>query len=290
MKQKGLGAGLSAILGDRAMEEQSSDFLYLPLSKVEANADQPRKQFDEVALQELAQSIREHGLVSPITVRRLPTGYYQIVAGERRWRASRLAGLQEVPCRIVDVDDKEAMEISLIENLQREDLNPLEEAEGYQRLMEEFGLTQEETANRVGVSRPAVANAIRLLGLGKEIKEFLEQGTLSAGHARALLKLKNLDHQLNLAQKVIQEGLSVRQVEKQADQWAAEKAPAPVKPKPFVDYTREVEERLTKCLGRKVKIVAGKKGGRLELDYYDSDDLEAVIDALGSLKLGEGIH
>ena len=286
---KGLGAGLSAILGDGALEEeQSSDFLYLPISKVEANADQPRKQFDEVALQELSQSIQEHGLVSPITVRRLPTGYYQIVAGERRWRASRLAGLQEVPCRIIEVGDKEAMEISLVENLQREDLNPLEEAEGYQRLMEEFGLTQEETATRVGVSRPAVANAIRLLGLGKEIKGFLEQGVLSAGHARALLKLKNVDHQLTLARKVIQDGLSVRQTEKQADQWALEKAPVPEKPRPFVDYTREVEERLTKCLGRKVKIIAGKKGGRLELDYYDSDDLEVVIDALGSLKLGEG--
>jgi len=288
---KGLGAGLGAILGEGAMEaDHLSDFNYLPISKVEANPNQPRKQFDEIALQDLTQSIKEHGVLSPLTVRKLSSGYYQIIAGERRWRAARQAGLMEIPCRIMEVDEKEAMEISLVENLQREDLNPLEEAEGYQRLMDEFGLTQEEAATRVGVSRPAVSNAIRLLGLGKEIKEFLEQGVLSAGHARALLKVKGAVGQLSLAQKVIQEGMSVRQTEKQADHWgpAAEKSAAQPKKEPFVDYTRDVENQLTKSLGRKVKIIAGKKGGRVELDYYDSDDLEVVINALSSLKLGEG--
>ncbi|MCL2368690.1 MAG: ParB/RepB/Spo0J family partition protein [Oscillospiraceae bacterium] len=288
----GLGTGLGAILGESAiMEEQQpqqTDFVYLPISKVEANALQPRKYFDEISLAELAESIREHGVLQPLTVRKLDTGYYQIIGGERRWRAARLAGLAELPCRVIEADDRLATELALIENLQREDLNPLEEAEGYKVLIEEFGLTQEEAAQRVGKSRPAVANAMRLLGLCKEVKEFLEQGVLSAGHARALLKLKNQDHQLALAQKVIQEGLSVRQAERQADRADQEKKPVPVKAKPFVDYTQEVETRLTRSLGRKVKIVAGRKRGRLEIDYYNPDDLEIVIKALDSLNLAKG--
>jgi len=287
----GLGTGLDAIFGEGTLDlEAQGDFTFLPISKVEANVNQPRKHFDKIALQELTESILEHGIIQPLTVRKLPSGYYQIIAGERRWRAARQAGLHEVPCRVLDADDLLATEIALIENLQREDLNPLEEADGYQVLVEEFGLTQEEVANRVKKSRPAVANALRLLGLGKEIKEFLEQGVLSAGHARALLKLKDGDRQLALAQKIIQEGLPVRQAEKLADRWGRDApAPSPVpKAKPLVDYTREAESRLTKSLGRKVKIVAGKKVGRLEIDYYGSDDLEVVIKALESLRLGKG--
>jgi len=291
----GLGSGLEAIFGEAAFgndttpaAEKSTDFVYLPISKVEANIDQPRKHFDEGALHELAESIREHGVIQPLTVRKLSSGYYQIIAGERRWRAARLAGLKEVPCRVMDADEQKRTEIALIENLQREDLNPLEEAEGYKHLVERFGLTQEEVANRVGKSRPAIANALRLLSLSKDIKPFLENGELSAGHARALLKVRGGDEQRALAQKVIGEGLSVRQTERLADKWGKEETEKPEKPKPFVDYTKEVENRLTRSLGRKVKIVAGSKKGRLEIDYYDPDDLEIVIQALDSLKLAKG--
>ena len=279
----GLGTGLGAIFGDAALE--SEDFIHLPISKVESNADQPRKRFEETALSELSDSIREHGVISPLTVRKLDSGYYQIIAGERRWRAARMAGLVEVPCRIVEADDRKVMEIALIENLQREDLNPLEEAEGYKTLVNEFGLTQEEAAKRVGKSRPAVANAMRLLGLPVEIKEFLEQGVLSAGHARAILQKKTEKEQIALAEKVIKDGLSVRETEVRANKKEKTEKPAP--PKPFVDYTEEVENRLTKSLGRKVKIVAGRKKGRLEIDYYDLDDLDVVIRALESLRLGK---
>ena len=283
----GLGTGLGAIFGEAALSnDDQTDFIHIPISKVEANRNQPRKHFDEVALQELVDSIKEHGIISPLAVRRLDSGYYQIIAGERRWRAARQAGLIEVPCRILEADDQKVAELALIENLQREDLNPLEEAEGYKVLIEDFGLTQEEAARRVGKARPTVANALRLLGLGKEVKEFLEQGVLSAGHARALMKVKHQDRQLILAQKVVEEGLSVRQAERLAERFNQEEKP--VKPKPFVDYTKEVENRLSRSLGRKVKIVAGRKRGRLEIDYYDPDDLEVVIDALESLKLAKG--
>lgn len=278
----GLGTGLGAIFGDLAME--ADDFIHLPISKVESNADQPRKRFEETALAELSDSIREHGVISPITVRKLESGYYQIIAGERRWRASRMAGLSEVPCRIIEADDRKVMEIALIENLQREDLNPLEEAEGYKTLIGEFGLTQDEAAKRVGKSRPAVANAMRLLGLPDEVKVFLENGELSAGHARAILQKKSEKEQLELAKKVIQEGLSVRQTEVRATK--KEKVEKGAVEKPFVNYTAEVEDRLSKSLGRRVKIVAGRKQGRLEIDYYDADDLEVVIKALETLRLG----
>ena len=286
----GLGTGLEAIFGEAAIaeEKQPEDFVYLPISKVEANVDQPRKYFDEGTLHELAESIREHGIIQPLVVRKLDSGYYQIIAGERRWRAARLVGLREIPCRIMSADDQMLTEIALIENLQREDLNPLEEAEGYKTLVETFGLTQEEVATRVGKSRPAVANALRLLSLGKDIKTLLEGGQLSAGHARALLKVRGREEQMTLAQKIIQEGLSVRQAERLSDKWGQEEKTPPAKPKPFVDYTREVENRLTRSLGRKVKIVAGRKKGRLEIDYYDPDDLEIVINALDSLKLAKG--
>jgi len=292
--KSGLGTGLEAIFGDAAFDhakestEAARDFVYLPISKVEANIDQPRKHFDEGALHELSESIREHGVIQPLTVRKLSSRYYQIIAGERRWRAARLAGLKEIPCRVMDADEQKRTEIALIENLQREDLNPLEEAEGYKHLVEDFGLTQEEVASRVGKSRPAVANALRLLSLSKDIKPFLETGELSAGHARALLKVRGSEEQRALAQKVIGEGLSVRQTERLADKWGKEEVEKPEKPKPFVDYTREVENRLTRSLGRKVKIIAGRKKGRLEIDYYDPDDLEVVIEALDSLKLAKG--
>jgi len=285
----GLGAGLGAIFGEAAVTDPNQvDCIYVPISRVEANRSQPRKYFDEVALQELAESIKEHGVISPLTVRKLESGYYQVIAGERRWRAARQAGLKEIPCRVLDADEKTVTEIALIENLQREDLNPLEEAEGYKVLMEGYGLTQEEAAQRVGKARPTVTNALRLLLLGKEVKEFLEQGVISAGHARALMKVKGHDRQLALAQKIVEEGLSVRQVERLAERFNQEITEKPEKEKPFVDYTKEVEERLARSLGRKVKIISGRKRGRLEIDYYDPDDLEVVIEALDSLKLAKG--
>jgi len=289
----GLGTGLGAIFGEAAMESDQTDFVYLPISKVEANREQPRKYFDQIALAELTESIREHGILDPLLVRKLASGYYQIIAGERRWRAAREVGLKELPCRVIEADDRLAMELALIDNLQRENLNPLEEAEGYKTLMENFELKQEEVANRVGKARSTVANALRLLDSAEEIKAFLEQGTLSAGHARALLKLKEKE-QLALARKIIDEGLSVRQTERFADRIGKAKDgkdPAPsavAKPKPFVDYTREAEDTLTRSLGRKVKIISGKKRGWLEIDYYDADDLEVVIRALESLKLSKG--
>ena len=211
---KGLGKGLGALLGDFS-EEPASDSAYrlLPIYKVEPNPDQPRHDFDEEELQALSESIAVHGVIQPLTVREMPNGYYQIIAGERRWRAARLANVSDVPVIVVEADDKKAMELALIENLQRQDLNPVEEALGYQSLIEEYGLTQEEAAARVGKSRPAVANALRLLGLCPEVLELLKSGTLSAGHARAVLTLKTEKQQQEAAKKIIALSLSVRQAE-----------------------------------------------------------------------------
>ena len=184
---RGLGRGLGALLGDAALQTESADSLYLPISQVESCAGQPRKHFDDAALADLADSIREHGIIQPLTVRKLASGYYQIIAGERRWRAARLAGLTQVPAIVIEADDRKAMELALIENLQREDLNPIEEAEGYKTLIETYHMTQEDAAATVGKSRPAVANATRLLALSEQVLKLVEDGTLSAGHARALL-------------------------------------------------------------------------------------------------------
>ena len=234
--QKGLGKGLGALLGDFGDEPQDrSAYQTLPIYKVEPNPDQPRKDFDPEELENLAESIRVHGLIQPLTVREMPNGYYQIIAGERRWRASRLAKLSEVPVVILEADDKKAMELALIENLQRQDLNPVEEALGYKSLMEDYGLTQEEAASRVGKSRPAVANALRLLSLNPEVLELVRSGSLTAGHARAIASLKSEKKQLDAAKKVIALSLSVRQTETLCKNM--EKEPAPKKEEVFaVDY------------------------------------------------------
>ena len=201
---KGLGKGLGALLGDFTEEiQENSPYQKLPIYKVEPNPDQPRSDFDEEELQALADSIEEHGIIQPLTVRQLDSGYYQIIAGERRWRAARLANLSEIPVVIIEADDRKAMELALIENLQRQDLNPVEEALGYQSLMEDYGLTQDEAAKRVGKSRPAVANSLRLLGLCPEVLEKLRKGELTAGHARAILTLKTEKKQLEAAKKII---------------------------------------------------------------------------------------
>ena len=282
--QKGLGKGLGALLGDFADEPQEkSAYQSLPIYKVEPNPDQPRKEFDPEELENLAESIRVHGLIQPLTVREMPMGYYQIIAGERRWRAARLAKLSEVPVVVIDADDRKAMELALIENLQRQDLNPVEEALGYKTLREDYGLTQEEAAARVGKSRPAVANALRLLGLNPEVLELVRTGSLTAGHARAIAGLKSEKKQLEAAKKVIALSLSVRQTETLCKNM--EKEPAPKKEEVFaVDYVAECEKSLSKHLGRGVKIVNGKRKGRFELEFYGQEDLQKLLDALMKLE------
>ena len=283
--QKGLGKGLGALLGDFNEEPlEKSAYQKLPIYKVEPNPDQPRRDFDEEELQALADSIAEHGIIQPLTVRELSSGYYQIIAGERRWRAARLAQLQEVPVVIIEADDKKAMELALIENLQRQDLNPVEEALGYRTLMEDFGLTQEDAAKRVGKSRPAVANALRLLGLCPEVLEKVRTGALSAGHARAVLTLKTEKKQLEAAQKMIALGLSVRQAELLCKNMSKEAPPVKEPAVLKVDYVAECEKQLSKHLGRGVRIVNGKRKGRFELEFYGQEDLQILLDTLMKLQ------
>ena len=282
---KGLGKGLGALFGDFPEESvEKSPYQLLPIHKVEPNKNQPRQDFDEEELEALSESISVHGVIQPLTVRELSSGYYQIIAGERRWRAARMANLTEIPAVIIEADDKKAMELALIENLQRQDLNPVEEALGYQTLMTEHGLTQEEAAGRVGKSRPAVANALRLLNLCPEVLDKVRSGQLSAGHARAVLSLKTEKKQKEAAQKIIALGLSVRQAELLCKNMAKE--PAPVKEEPVlkVDYVAECEKQLSKHLGRGVKIVNGKRKGRFELEFYGQEDLQVLLDALMNIK------
>ena len=282
--QKGLGKGLGALLGDAYEESaEKSPYQLLPLHKVEPNRSQPRQDFDEEELEALAESIRTHGVIQPLTVRPLDSGYYQIIAGERRWRTSRMAGLSEIPAVIIEADDKKAMELALIENLQRQDLNPIEEALGYESLMRDYGLTQDETSQRVGKSRSAVANALRLLNLCPDVLEKVRSGDLSAGHARAVLSLKAEKQQKEAAQKIIALGLSVRQAELLCKNMGKEKVVLP-EPPLKVDYIGECEKQLSKHLGRGVKIVSGKRKGRFELEFYGQDDLQNLLDAL--MKLG----
>ena len=283
----GLGKGLGALLGDAANQTEAEQSLYLPISKVESYANQPRKHFDEESLAELADSIREHGILQPLTVRRLSTGYYQIVAGERRWRAARLAGLTEVPAIIIEADDRKMTELALIENLQREDLNPIEEAEGYRSLMDGYHMTQEEAAARVGKSRSAVANALRLLGLCSEVRKLVEDGQLSGGHARALLPLP-AEEQKKAAQTILQAGLSVRQTEALVKRLTAAEKEKPTPDPDAVDYTRIAATELSDKLGRGCRIVPGRKKGRIELDYYGVDDLNELLEALALIKRRNG--
>ena len=282
--QKGLGRGLGALLGDFDQEiTEKSPYQLLPIHKVEPNRSQPRQDFDEEELQSLSESIALHGVLQPLTVRQLPSGYYQIIAGERRWRAARMAGLSEVPVVVIEADDKKTMELALIENLQRQDLNPVEEALGYRTLMEEYGLTQEETSQRVGKSRSAVANALRLLSMNEELLEKVRCGELSPGHARAVLSVKNEKKQKEAAQKIIALGLSVRQAELLCKNLSKEPEPKKEAPVFAVNYIGECEKNLSKHLGRGVKIVNGKRKGRFELEFYGDEDLQNLLDALMKL-------
>ena len=285
--QKGLGKGLGALLGDTSpLSPQGGEggVTMLPIAKVESYRKQPRKYFDEATLQDLAESIRTHGILQPLTVRRLSSGYYQIIAGERRWRAARLAGLSEVPVLVVEADDRKAMELAMIENLQREDLNPIEEAEGYKVLMEEYDLTQEEAAERVGKSRSAVANILRLLNLSAPVRALLGEGKLTTGHARALLPLK-AEAQQKAARAIVEGDLSVRQTEALVKKLlSAPKTKGADKPQ-GVDYVAEAEKSLSDRLSRRCHIVAGRKKGKIELEYYGLDDLNDLLDALAKLQV-----
>lgn len=283
-KKGGLGKGLDALFMDN--ETADSGIVTLRLSEIEPNRDQPRKVFSEEALNELADSIREHGVLQPLLVRPLSTGGYQLVAGERRWRASRMAGLREVPVVIRDMDEEQAMEIALIENLQREDLNAIEEASGYKLLMERYGMTQEQVAKRVGKSRPAVANALRLLNLPPRVMEMVEEGEVSPGHARALLSFEDPEQMMDVAQKVRKGKYSVRDIEKMSkhpgepaveeltlaeaeDVWGSQAA-----------FFTEMELALSGELGRKVKIARNGNSGMLQIQFYNEDDLKELAQRL----------
>lgn len=284
-KKGGLGRGLDALFADNSIEEiASTSAVKLKIMDIEPNRDQPRKIFDEDALAELADSIAKHGVIQPLLVRPMPDGSYQLVAGERRWRASRMAGLTEVPVVIKELSDDEAMALALIENLQREDLNAIEEAQGIKALMDTLSLTQDEAAERVGKSRPAVANALRLLKLPDSVIALVSDGKLSPGHARALLGFKDEQDIIETADLIIEKGLTVRDVEKLVKK--RNKEPKTEKPAARrASYYDEVELALTDFLGRKVKVGTkpGKESGVLEIDFFDKDDLTRLADALKSL-------
>ena len=279
-EKKGLGTGLGVLFGADEFDDEVEQ-LTLPISKVEPRSEQPREYFDQEALEALADSIRQYGLIQPITVRKLDSGYYQIIAGERRWRASRLAGLTEVPVRVIEADDRRTAELALVENLQREDLNPIEEAKGYKLLIEEYGLTQEDAARSVGRSRPAVTNAMRLLMLTPPVMEMVEKGKLSAGHARAILSVSEPSKQLAAANEIIKKNYSVRKAEQLAAKIAREPRQAPEESGEIsVDYAAEISNELSKKLGRKVKLIDGKRNGKIEIEFYGADDREALIEKL----------
>ena len=277
-KKSGLGKGLEALFAENAVEEQGKA-ITLRLLEIEPNRDQPRKQFDEEALRELSASIAQHGILQPLLVRPLPGGGYQLVAGERRWRAARMAGLEEVPAVIRELTDREAAELAMIENLQREDLNPMEEAKGYQTLMETYGMTQEEAARAVNKSRPAVANALRLLQLPDEVAEMVAEGRLSAGHARAVLSFSE-EERLPAAQEAAEKGLTVRELERRAKAARSPKKNSPATAFSRESFYHEVELALTEQMGRRVRVSEKNGGGLLQIAFYDQEDLRSLANRL----------
>ncbi len=276
VKKSGLGKGLDALFMDNSVEEGSSSSVKLKIMDIEPNREQPRKLFDDTALGELADSILKHGVIQPILVRPLKDGGYQLVAGERRWRAARLAGLSEVPVVVKELTDSETVELAMVENLQREDLNPLEEALGYKYMMDKLSITQEEAAQKVGKSRPAVTNALRLLKLPEKIQKMVEDKLLSPGHARALLSFDGEEKMLEIADIILKKGMSVREVEKLAKQ--KEKTEKPVKKSKRDTFFDEVELSLKETTGRKVKVNENSK--KIEIEFFDKDDLSALVKAL----------
>ena len=290
MAGKGLGTGLEALFGSAAVETGKNDFEYLPITRVEPRHDQPREYFDEAGLSELASSIAEHGVLQPLTVRRVGRDGYQIIAGERRWRAARIAGLYEVPARIIEADDRKATELALVENLQREGLNPVEEAAGYRTLMTEYGLTQEEVSDTVGKSRSLVANTLRLLRLPEDVLALLKDGEIAPGAARALLSLENGTDISAAAAEVIRTGMSVREAEAYVKRLNSARSRRKSTPAPFVDYAAAAARELSEKLGRRVRISDGKRKGRIELEYYGAEDRESLLDALASMSFSKEQH
>ena len=283
-KEKGMGKGLGALLGDDFSVDFSAPSSTLPVSQIESCRNQPRKNFDQEKLEELAESIRQHGVIQPLTVRKLSSGYYQIIAGERRWRAARMAGLAEVPAVVIEADDRLAMELAMIENLQREDLNPMEEAQGFRVLVENYGMTQEQAAASVGKSRSAVSNSMRLLALSEPLRALVEDGKLTAGHGRAILPLSPPLRE-DAAAAIMKSGLSVRQTEQLVKQMLAKKDGEEKKKieAKVPDYVAEAEHSLSTRLGRACHISRGRKKGKVEIEYYGVDDLNNLLEALGGL-------
>ena len=285
-EKRGLGIGLEALFGTELQMLEDEEVVTLPITKVEPRQDQPRDHFDEERLQDLASSISRHGLIQPVIVRKLDSGDYQIIAGERRWRAARLAGLTEIPVRVLHADDQSVAELALVENLQREDLNPMEEARGYQKLMQDYALTQEEAAAGVGKSRSAVANALRLLNLSAPVSDMVESGILSAGHARTLLALEDPALQKRAAEQVLAKTLSVRKTEQMVSRLKKEASKVPEEQNPAeddVDYASALSEELSSVLGRKVALSEKNNRGKIELFYDNADDREALVAVLRNL-------
>lgn len=277
-KQRNLGRGLGALLGDDVLLTGNENLMTLRLAEIEPNAAQPRRTFDEASIADLADSIRIHGVITPLIVRKLPSGSYQIIAGERRWRASRMAGLSHLPALVIDADDRKAAELMLIENLQREELGVLEVAEGYRTLMDEYGLTQDDVSRQIGRSRSAIANVLRLLSLRDPAKKLLTEGKLTEGHARALLGLSG-KQQDSAAEHTAAQAYSVRQTESYVKKLLEDSKKKP-KDEP-VNYLEEYERGLSEYFKRKVRIVAGKERGRIEIDFYGESDFEKLIKQLG---------
>lgn len=277
VKKGGLGKGLDAIFAENDTEDRNAA-VALKISEIEPNRAQPRKDFNDEALAELADSISRHGVLQPLLVRPIFGGGYQIVAGERRWRAARMAGITEVPAVIRDMSDSEVMELALIENLQREDLNPLEEAQGYQSLMETYGMTQEEVSKTVGKSRSTVANALRLLNLPQKVLDLVQSGSLSAGHARTLLSFQNPEEMLKAAKMAVEQGISVRELEKMSKKANGQPAARHLKEKKRIPYFSEVELALNEHLGRKVQVTGTKKRGVLQIEFYGEQDLSNLAE------------
>ncbi len=278
-KMSGLGKGLGALMLENSTDEMLTEN-ELPLNEIVPNRDQPRKTFDEASIEELAQSIKQHGVLQPLLVRPIPSGGYQLVAGERRWRACRIAGLTKVPVVIKELTDTETMEIAIIENLQREDLNPIEEAEGLQALIDKCGYTQEEVAASVGKSRPAIANSLRLLKLPEEVREMTQKGEISAGHARALLAFDNEAMMLEAAKNIVSKKMTVRDVERLA-KIKETNEPRRRRTRRRDSFYDEVELSLSETLGRKVKVYTGRGSGTLEIEFYSQEDLKELANKLG---------
>lgn len=284
-KKSGLGTGLDTLFEDNGFRLAQENGTVLRLTEIEPNRNQPRKEFDEQALSELADSIREHGIIQPLLVRPLETGGYQLVAGERRWRAARMIGLTEVPVVIKEMTETEVMELALIENLQRQDLNPLEEAAGYRELMTTYGLTQDQVAKRVGKSRSAVANCLRLLTVPEEIQPFLRSGQLSAGHVKALAGMSDREEMVRIAKSAADKGLSVREVERQVQSFTAPRPSSPSGEEKEAFY-KELELAMNVELGRKVRIRPGRIGGTVEIAFFDQEDLRSLAYRLSGEESG----